>query len=102
MRTHPPGKSIALLKIFITHFDTPVTGYGPAGTTILTISAQDESAHPSSDQQNSLFQHRNSRRSTEVHIGSKTRLQTQMLCHKLTVHIGHIHIEVARQHSINS
>src|SRR5712692_3203795 len=102
MRSHPPGESIALLKIFITHFDTSMTGYGPARTTILTISTQDEPAHPSSDQQGSLFQHRNSRCSTQVHISSKARLQTQMLRHQLTVHIGHVHVEVARQHSVNS
>jgi hypothetical protein len=90
MRPHPPGEPIALLKIFITHFDAPMTGDGPAGTTILTIGTQDTLAHPRGNQQSSLSQHGNSRGATEVNIGREARLKTQMLRHKLTMHIGHV------------
>ena len=102
MWPHAPGEPIAFLKVFMAHFYTPMTLYGPACTTILTIGTQDQPAHPGRDQYGSLLQHRNSRGAAKVDIRRKTWLETQMLRHHLTVHIGHVHIEVAREHAVNS
>src|SRR5215510_13639365 len=102
MRPHPPGESKTFLKVFIPHFNTPMTGYGPACTTILAIGTQDEPAYPSRNQDGSLFQHRNSRRSAKVYVRSKARLQPQMLRYQLAVHISHVHVKVAREHTVDS
>src|SRR5262245_4116056 len=102
MRSHPPGESISFLKAFVPHFNPPMTGYGPAGTTILTISTQDEPAYPSRDQYGSVFQHRNSRCSAKVYIRSKARLQPQMFCYQLAMHISHVHVKIAREHTVDS
>ncbi len=101
MRPHPPGQPKALFKIFIAHANVPVTCCRPARTPIFSVGAQHKAAHVGGNQDRGLFQHGHGSCTAEVDVGGKPRRDTQMFGHELTVHVGDVHVQIARQHPVD-
>ena len=101
VRSHTPGESVALFKIFVPHPDPAVPLRRPAGAAVFPVGAQHDAADAGADQQRRLFEHGNRRRAPEVDVGGKARPDAQVPGHVLAVHVGDVHVQVACQHPVH-